>query len=111
MQRKVPMLRRETRVPPGFAVENVARIGAAIWSQNQLFLITRKTLVLRSIRQGFRRRPRQRKPTRPYIEKKTTTRKSHSPDDGSGSRSGVCVMDLVCSRMKKTASMNRVRDP
>jgi hypothetical protein len=38
------MLGRETRVPPGFAVKNVARIGASIWSQNQRFLITRKTL-------------------------------------------------------------------
>src|ERR1017187_8742266 len=45
LESKVPMLGRETRVPPGFAVENVARIGSSIWSQNQLFLITKKTLV------------------------------------------------------------------
>src|ERR1035438_10092979 len=38
MQRKVPMLGRETRVPPGFAVENVARIGAVIWeSKSTIF--------------------------------------------------------------------------
>src|ERR1017187_9456550 len=38
MQSKVPMLRRETRVPPGFAVENVARIGSSIWeSKSTIF--------------------------------------------------------------------------
>ena len=31
IERKVPMLGRETRVPPGFAVKNVARIGSSIW--------------------------------------------------------------------------------
>ena len=38
MQSKVLMLRRETRVPPGFAVKNVARIGSSIWeSKSTIF--------------------------------------------------------------------------
>jgi hypothetical protein len=38
MQSKVCMLGGETRVPPGFAVKNVARIGSAIWeSKSTIF--------------------------------------------------------------------------
>ena len=93
------MLGRETRVPPGFAVENVARIGASIWSQNQLFLITRKTPVLRSIGKVFgagrgRENPldliyRRRQPERAIAQMMDPVRR-------------ICVMDPVCGRMKRT---------
>ena len=36
------MLGRETRVPPGFAVENVARIGSSIWSQKSTIFDNQK---------------------------------------------------------------------
>jgi hypothetical protein len=42
LERKVPMLGRETRVPPGFAVENVARIGSSIWSQKSTIFDNQK---------------------------------------------------------------------
>ena len=110
IERKVPMLGRETRVPPGFAVENVARIGASIWEPKSTIFDNEKDTGFEVDRARFsapaaaEKTPRRQQPERAIAQMMDPVPGPAYMCDGSCLRQDE-------ENHSSLASMNRVRDP